>query len=703
MDETNLSEIDRLCEESLLMTYQNLTKASSLAEECLDKAEQAGYSKGIMNSRIVLSILEIYKGDLDLVRDKLSHIEQELVSQAYPDECLMYLSFVRGLYFLWDGNYRDSFDAFIRCSVLSARLGNQLFQGLSDNAKGCVKLDQQECREAFDYFKSAGSKFRSDENQVVQEIISLNMGCALHEMGESTQAETILKNTLKVSVDQGWEILECAVLDELGRMMQEQGQFDLAEEYLEEGISKSRKLNDIDIYMSLISTKARILIQKGQFGEAEKLLTEDFIEKRKDLHNPVYYQLLADIHERQGDYREALKNYKKYNELQQKLLGEEVTLSILKQENKILKESNHQLRLISTIGQELVANLDIGRILNLIYAQMNVLMPVDLLLVALVENGEINVKFALENGSRLKPARIRVDNPDSLLAWTVRNKKELFMRDSRKEFRIFSNSITRHPYGSDDLFNSIICIPLWFINEIVGVISVQSRQTSAYSNSDLENLRALSTYAGIAIRNALQTEKMNELNEVLKRQSATDSLTGLVNRREMVQQARSIWRICRRNKFWISVVMIDLDHFKKVNDIHGHTVGDAVLRKVGAILKQFFQRALDCACRYGGEELMVVTGDMTPREAAARMELIRKELENTEFEGKNGEIFKVRFSCGVYGEIPADDIRIRLTKLTSIVDSYLYMAKNNGRNCTYLSDKSDKPAERFVSDFSVSD
>ncbi len=703
MDESNLSEIDRLCEQSLLMTYQNLTKAYSLAEECLDKAEQADYSKGIMNSRIILSILEIYKGNLDLVRDKLSHIEQELVSQAYPDECLMYLSFVRGLYFLWDGNYRDSFDAFIRCSVLSARLGNQLFQGLSDNAKGCVKLDQQECREAYDYFKSASSRFRSDENRVLKEIISLNMGCALHEMGESIQAETILKNTLKTTIDQGWEILECSVLDELGRMMQEQGRFDQAEEYLEEGISKSRKLDLIDVYMSLISIKARILIQKGQVGEARKLLTEEVTEKQKDLHRFVYYQLLADIHELQGDYREALKNYKKYNELQQKLLGEDVTLSILRQENKILKESNHQLRLISTIGQELVANLDIGRILNLIYAQMNVLMPVDLLLVALVENEEINVKFALENGSRLKPARIRVDNPDSLLAWTVRNQKEIFMRDSCREYWSFSNSITKHPDGTDDLFKSIICIPLWFINEIVGVISVQSRQISAYSDRDLENLRALGTYAGIAIRNALQTEKMNEMNQVLKHQSATDSLTGLVNRREMVQQARSIWRVCRRNKFWFSVVMIDLDHFKKVNDAHGHTVGDIVLKKVGTILRQSFQRALDCACRYGGEELMVVAGEMTPREAAARMELIRKELGNIEFKGKNGEIFKVCFSCGVYGEIPADDIRIRLTKLTSIVDNYLYMAKNNGRNCTYLSDKSDKPAIRFVPDSSVSD
>jgi diguanylate cyclase (GGDEF)-like protein len=186
------------------------------------------------------------------------------------------------------------------------------------------------------------------------------------------------------------------------------------------------------------------------------------------------------------------------------------------------------------------------------------------------------------------------------------------------------------------------------------------------------------------------------MNEILKWQSVTDSLTGLVNRREMIHRASSIWRICRRNSFWVSIIMIDLDHFKKVNDIHGHAAGDAVLKSVGGILNRFFKRALDCACRYGGEELLVIAGEMSPAEAAARIDVIREELAAVTYEGKNGEPFHVQFSCGIYGEIPVENVRKRLTKITGIADSYLYEAKKSGRNCTFLSDHPKKMPEKFI-------
>ncbi|OQY33197.1 MAG: hypothetical protein B6241_08840 [Spirochaetaceae bacterium 4572_59] len=641
MNQADMIHIDSLCDQSLLMAYEDLSRASILAEESLELSEQLGYPKGIINSRIILCALEIFHGNLDLARDKMSQLEQDLVIQASPDECLMRLNHVRGLYFIRDGNYRDSFDAYTRCGVLAARLGKTLYQGFSDNGKGCVKLDQHEFEDADKYFKDAGRNFQSSENKIVQALVSLNEGCVFRGLGKIEQAETLLKDTLELTVQKGWKIIECSVLDELGSMMLEEGKFDQAEAYIDEGIEKSGRMGYQNTYMNLVYEKARLLIQKGQLDRAEQLLQESSSKGQNDRYRPVYYQLFAEIQELQGDYRGALANYKTMHEVLNKIRGDQVFYSILKQENKIL-------------------------------------LP-------------------------LKAVKIHIDDADSLFAWSVRNRKEILIRDGVNDFHDYVSKIKSFGELQDgEFFHSLICIPLWYINDVVGVISVQSLQKNAYSNSDLENLRVLGTYAGIAIRNALQTGKMNELNETLKRQSATDSLTGLANRREMVRQAKNIWRVCQRNKFYFTIIMIDLDHFKEVNDDHGHTVGDEVLKKFSSILNRFFKRALDCACRYGGEELMVVSGDINPLEAAARVELLREDLSSIEFSGKDNTSFSVQFSCGIYGEIPSEDSGKRLPRITSIVDAYLYEAKNNGRNCTYLSDDEKKPAEKFIPPFNRS-
>ena len=102
--------------------------------------------------------------------------------------------------------------------------------------------------------------------------------------------------------------------------------------------------------------------------------------------------------------------------------------SVIHQEKRLLQEENHRQRLVSTIGQELVATLDFGQILNLIYAQLNALMPVDFLAVATVDGNTVDVKFSLNQGTMVDPFKIHKENPDSVLAWTVRNKKEIFMR-----------------------------------------------------------------------------------------------------------------------------------------------------------------------------------------------------------------------------------------------------------------------------------
>ena len=517
MDQKNLSDIDARSDMSLIYCYKDIPVAGNMAEECLEISENLQYDKGIMNSRIILCSMEIFRGNMDLAREKIGLIEEDMVSHALPDECLMRLSYIRGLYFLKDRNLTDAFDAFSRSGMLASRLGQELYKGLSENGKGNIKVEEEEYEDAYDYYRSASAILGPLEDSILNSVVSFNLGVSLFGAGHAAQSESVLRKLHERISQENWHLLDCSILNKLAQIMLEQDRLDEAQLFIDQGIEKSRNIYNQEVIAGLVYGKARILILRGEILQAEEILKEFSAAQSHLEHKSLYYKLRAEILELKELYRESLKYYKLFLREKMKSFGHDVAKSILQQENRQLKEVVHQQRLISTIGQELVANLDIGRILNLIYAQMNVLMPVDMLVVALVEGDSINIKFALKQGKRFNPVKISIQESNSLLAWSVRNRKEVFIRNFMEDGVQYIESPMRFQEVNDELdMYSVISIPLWYIDEVVGVISVQAEKKNAYTNRDLENLRALGSYAGIAIRNALQTEKINEMNEVLK-------------------------------------------------------------------------------------------------------------------------------------------------------------------------------------------
>jgi len=693
MNQDTLVSINTRIDETYLLLYKSLVEAEKQAEECLDESENHEYQDGIINSRILLTLIEVNKGNSDLARDRLSRLEEDLIHNA-PDDSMMRLAHTRGIYFMQDGVYRDSFDSFVKTGHFAARLGNRFFQTLSANGKGVIKLDQQEFEDAYDYFRVARTYLHGVAPSLLNSVLSLNLACALNGLNHSEEVPLLLKDVLKSAEEFDAPVLECSALDELAFYLMKKGELKEAREYLERGLSKDKDPRYERCTGGLVFHYAELLVREGDFDQAEKLLKQKNRSTEEEVRLGDYHRLNARIYEQKGDYKNAFLSQKAMMEINQNIQGQKSVHSVFRQEKKELQEQNHRLRLISTIGQELVSNLDIGQILNLIYAQMNVLMPVDLLSVGMVDGDKLDIEFTITRGTRITPFVISRDNPDSVMAWAVRNDKEVYIRDGQNEYRNYIKQI-RSFEGVEDFMQSIICIPLHYINDIVGVLTVQCVKGNAYTGQDLDNLRALASYAGIAIRNALQTEKMNELNEELRKQSTVDSLTGLVNRREFMHQADNIWRVCRRNGFWNSMIMIDLDHFKKVNDTHGHIAGDEVLKKIGEILNEYFKRPLDCVSRFGGEELLLLTGNIEPRNAAIRIEQVRSKFSSIDFESPQG-IFRVNFSCGIFGSRSDQESEAQITTVIGLVDKYLYQAKNAGRGCTFLSDDLNKPAEKFI-------
>jgi diguanylate cyclase (GGDEF)-like protein len=181
---------------------------------------------------------------------------------------------------------------------------------------------------------------------------------------------------------------------------------------------------------------------------------------------------------------------------------------------------------------------------------------------------------------------------------------------------------------------------------------------------------------------SLVTSRLERLR-VLRSFMIRDSLTGLLNHTAFIQYLNQQVNRCRRSNIRMALAMLDLDHFKKVNDTYGHAFGDTILKGLSRMLKQRLRRS-DIIGRYGGEEFVALLLDATPANAFRVMEDIRNHYANLQHVAGDGGVVTVTFSCGIatFPEFPTAN------QLSEAADKTLYLAKGSGRNKVLLSNTS---------------
>lgn len=199
----------------------------------------------------------------------------------------------------------------------------------------------------------------------------------------------------------------------------------------------------------------------------------------------------------------------------------------------------------------------------------------------------------------------------------------------------------------------------------------EGRHALAEANADLERLTAT-----LQRRVEERTRELTEANAKLRRLVETDALTGLANRRHALETMERFLALAKRQGRPLSVAYIDFDHFKRVNDRHGHPVGDSVLRRAGELLANSF-RGQDVVARWGGEEFLIMMFGIGKQDAAVRLRSVLQILNDERFSSSNGRVFHVSFSAGV-AAYPHDGQDVQ--SLYAIADQALYRAKELGRN-----------------------
>lgn len=248
---------------------------------------------------------------------------------------------------------------------------------------------------------------------------------------------------------------------------------------------------------------------------------------------------------------------------------------------------------------------------------------------------------------------------DRLIMWAVNSRSSVLTRDVQTDDR-FS--------GASFDFRSAIVSPLSVMKRPVGFARLENSKPDAYTNDDLRTVDLFTTVAGLALENIQYLENVNDL-------ASHDALTQLFTHRAFQTRLQEEVLRAGRAQQPLSIIMCDVDHFKKYNDQYGHQAGDSLLRTVAGILTQSV-RPIDFVARYGGEEFSLILPGMAKPEGAALAEQIRQKVAQTPF-SFGGHRSSVTMSFGV-ASFPAD--AMGAGQLLHAADERLYRSKKSGRN-----------------------
>ncbi len=195
------------------------------------------------------------------------------------------------------------------------------------------------------------------------------------------------------------------------------------------------------------------------------------------------------------------------------------------------------------------------------------------------------------------------------------------------------------------------------------------------------NSRELVARVASGVRILKLEEQLMQAREQMEILAMRDGLTGLLNRRAIEEYAESEFNISERKRHPLSIIMLDIDHFKKVNDRFGHKAGDYALQQMAQILKEDL-RSYDRVGRWGGEEFMLILPDTDLDDAAIVAERIRVKISDRKITLESGETFSIHISLGV---ACVSNHVSSLSKLIDSADHAMYQAKQAGRDrvCTF--------------------
>ena len=324
-----------------------------------------------------------------------------------------------------------------------------------------------------------------------------------------------------------------------------------------------------------------------------------------------------------------------------------------------------EITIFHDVAKALTSSLDLDSILQTIMEKMAEYFRPDTWSLLMVDEQKDELYFAIAVGDAadaLKSIRLKVG--EGIAGWVAKHGESLLVPDVYRDPR-FAKRIDEMTKWET---RSIICVPLKSKHRVLGVIQLINCAMESFTDNEMFFLHALCDYAAIAIDNARAVEKIQEL-------TITDDCTGLYNARHLYKTLEAEVYRSHRFGYEFSVVFIDLDHFKQVNDTYGHLVGSKLLTEIGFKIKSQL-RLIDYAFRYGGDEFVVLLPQTNKDSAMIVAKRLRDMMRSTTFNIEDIPL-NIRASMGV-ASYPEDAKSAH--EIIRQADEMMYMVKNSSRD-----------------------
>ena len=322
-----------------------------------------------------------------------------------------------------------------------------------------------------------------------------------------------------------------------------------------------------------------------------------------------------------------------------------------------IRRENVSLKILNQESAKLLATIDIDVIAKHLMEGARRIAPSEAVFL-LGRGGEFEILHRTRPYQQEKKA---FNVKGTLLDMVVKNREPVYISDVRHDRSPLMPFKTQHT-------GSVFVLPLVYERDVLGMVVLMFEKTNTLGTHEIELLEVLGNQAATSIANA-------KLYEEIERLAVTDGLTGLFNHRHFQETLAQEFNRIERFSEPISLLIIDIDHFKKINDTYGHPVGDAVLKKVSGIIRKTI-RNIDIPARYGGEEFAVILLGTDTNGALKMAERLRKSIADAKFSSEQNA-FSVTVSIGI--STHAREMR-KKEDLVEQADKALYHAKRTGRN-----------------------
>jgi diguanylate cyclase (GGDEF)-like protein len=320
------------------------------------------------------------------------------------------------------------------------------------------------------------------------------------------------------------------------------------------------------------------------------------------------------------------------------------------------------------VARSLTSSFDLDTILHTIIEHMEHFIEADLWTLLMLDDARQELYYAIAAGGDITSLRdLRVKVGEGVAGWVVEHGETLLVPEAQLDPRV-----TALPVAQPPSVRSVIALPLRGRKGTHGAIEIFNPRADQLTDYPIAFLHILADHAAIAIENAHDMARIQQL-------TITDDITGLYNVRHLYEMLGRELEQHSQLGLPVSVAFLDLDHFKLVNDEHGHLVGSELLTRTGQRLQEL-SRKQDWCFRYGGDEFVILMPRTGPLGALAQAIALHRTLLESTFRMKNGLELRVSASVGV-ASAPADGTTVH--NIIGVADTRMYAVKASGRGAVW--------------------